>query len=179
MSDDKALVAMGVRHITVPEIKGNWYGIEHLIRVEKTIDGSDLPAYRFWIIDTVQSPDTGSFWYTVDFLNIAGQPYAELISVGINRSEHDFSLVTSTYARINKLTEDTIIIRMMNSAFTEGWLKGKGYKYFVTSQDKNNEDHPLYITEDLPRLANLLKDLYKLPQAFKEADTLLRKRQSF
>jgi hypothetical protein len=179
MTDAKGLATAGIQRMTVPPIEGTWYGMEHKIRVEKSMDETDLSAFMIGFIDTVQSPDTGSTWYRVDFLKAGGQPYAEVISLARNREEHDFSLVMSTYARVNKLTADTIIIQMMNSAFTEGWLKGKGYQYFVTSDQKDKEHHPVYISEDLPRLSALLKELYKFPRAFKDADTIVKKRQSF
>jgi hypothetical protein len=63
---------------------------------------------------------------------------------------------------------------MMNSSFTKGWLKTRGYRYFITSDAKKEKDPPVYLTEDLPRLAKLLKELYPVSQAFKEADTLVR-----
>jgi hypothetical protein len=62
----------------------------------------------------------------------------------------------------------------MNSSYTKGWLKTKGYRYFITADAKKEKDPPVYLTEDLPRLAKLIKELYPVHKAFKEADTLIR-----
>jgi hypothetical protein len=131
------------------------------------------------MIDTTHSRDSGATWYDVDFIKAGGAPYAEVVSWGMNRDEHDFNLVLSAYARLNKLTTDTIIIQMMNSSFTEGWLKAKGYHYFITADEKSQKDPSIYLTEDLPRLGKLLKEIYRETRAFKEADTLVRVRMGF
>jgi uncharacterized protein YfaT (DUF1175 family) len=68
---------------------------------------------------------------------------------------------------------------MMNSSFTEGWLKAKGYHYFITADEKSQKDPAIYLTEDLPRLGKLLKEIYRETRAFKEADTLVRVRMGF
>lgn len=176
MTDTIGRAAAGVQPLTVPDIDGIWTGMEHTIRIEgsnSVVNG--LPTYSIGFIDTVHSRDSGSTWYEVDFVKTGGQPYAEVISPGFKHDEHDFNLVLSTYARINKLTNDTIIVQLLNSGFTEGWLKVKGYKYFVTTEDKRHKEHPVCLTEDLPQLATLLKELYRVPKAFQMADTIVRK----
>lgn len=180
MTDSAGRAAAGVKKMPVPDIAGSWMGMEHAIKIEGTVSTvNGLPIYSLGLIDTTHSRDSGSTWYDVDFILAGGRPYAEVISEGFNRDEHDFNLVLSTYVRLNKLTRDTIITQMMNSAFTEGWMNAKGYKYFVTADQKLQKDHTVYLTEDLPRLGKLLKELYPVTRAFKEADTLVRVRAGF
>ncbi len=174
MTDSGGRAAAGVKAMTLPAITGKWTGIEHEIVIEESGRINGMYTYSIGMIDTMHSRDSGSTWYEVDFITAGGRPYAEVVSWGLNRDEHDFNLVLSTYAKINKLTSDTIIVEMLNSEFTEGWLKAKGYKYFITAEDKGHKDHPLYLTENLPRLAALLKELYRVPQAFQVADTIVR-----
>jgi hypothetical protein len=180
MTDSVGRVAAGVKNMAVPDIAGKWTGMEHAIHIEgsvSTING--VPTYSIGMIDTTHSRDSGATWYDVAFIKASGQPYAEVISWGMNRDEHDFNLVLSAYARLNKLTRDTIILQQMNSSFTQGWLKAKGYHYFITADEKSQKDPTIYLTEDLPRLGKLLKEIYPVTRAFKEADTLVRVRMGF
>lgn len=180
MTDSAGRVAAGVKKIAVPDIAGNWTGMEHAIHIEGTVSTiNGLPIYSIGMIDTTHSRDSGATWYDVAFIKAGSYSYAEVISWGINRDEHDFNLVLSAYARLNKLTRDTIIIQQMNSSFTEGWLKAKGYRYFITADEKSKKDPAIYLTEDLPRLGKLLKEIYRETRAFKEADTLVRVRMGF
>jgi hypothetical protein len=180
MTDSAGRAAAGVKTMPVPDIAGNWMGMEHAIKIEATVSTiNGLPTYSLGLIDTTHGRDSGSTSYEVDFIKAGGAPYIEVVSWGMNRDEHDFNLVISTYARLNKLTRDTIIIQMMNSSFTQGWLKARGYKYFITADEKSNKEPAIYLTEDLPRLGKLLKEIYRETRAFKEADTLVRKKGGF
>jgi hypothetical protein len=127
------------------------------------------------LIDT--APDKGGFIdttaYDLTFISIAGQPFLEVISPGTKISAHDFMLPISTYFKINKLTADTLILQMPESKYTEGYLKAKGYAYFVPSDYNKEDSYPLYITEKPERLGQLLKELSAIPQAFQQADTLV------
>ena len=180
MTDSVGRTAAGIKPMPVPDITGNWMGMQHAIRIEATNSKRNgLPYYIIGMIDTLHSRDSGSTWYEMDFIKAGGSPYAEVVSRGLNRDEHDFSPVFSTYARVNKLTRDSIIIQMMNSSFTQGWLKTKGYHYFITADENSINEPSVYLTEDLPQLGKLLKELFSLPKAFKEADTLVRLRMGF
>jgi hypothetical protein len=174
MADSAARAAAGVKTLVVPDIAGKWMGMEHTVLIETLAANNGIPVYFVGLIDTAQKQKIDSTWYEVDFFKAGNAAYAEVVSLGMNRDEHDFNLVLSAYARVVKLTRDTIIIRMMNSSFTKGWLKNRGYRYFITSDTKKEKDPPVYLTEDLPRLVKLLKELYPVSQAFKEADTLVR-----
>jgi len=180
MTDSAGRAAAGISQMVVPDITGNWAGMEHKIRIEENNSLlNELPTYKFGLIDTKHSEDSGSTWYTLNFMKAGNNGYSEAIRDGVHRDEHDFALVLSTYVRLNKLTADTIITQVMNSAFTESWLKKRGYKYFITAEEELKKEHTIYLTESLPRLAALLKEIYRMPHAFKEADTLVRVRQGF
>lgn len=176
MADSAARAAAGLKPLIVPDISGKWIGLEHTVLIETLTSSNGIPVYFIGLIDTARNPTIDSTWYEVDFFKTGTASYAEVVSLGMNRDAHDFNLVLSAYARLVKITRDTIIVNMMNSSFTKGWLKTKGYRYFITSDTKKEKDPPVYLTEDLPRLAKLLKELYPVNKAFKEADTLVRER---
>ena len=171
---DTGRARIGVEALAVPTITGRWRGLEHEIIIVPTNEVNGLALYSVGLIDTVGSIESSTTWLDIDFMSVYGRPFVEVIDWA-NKSGHNFNLVLSTYIRINKLTNDTIIVQMQNSSFTQGWLRTKGYRYFETAEEKNNEDHAVYLTEDLPRLAALLKELYQLPQAFQVPDTIVRK----
>jgi hypothetical protein len=176
VNKDSIRARMGVTALPIPEITGHWTGLQHDIDINITNGYNRLTFYSVALIDTIRSKDSGTAFFDIDFMAVNGLPYIEVLSYGGQWDIHDFRLVLSTYIKINKLTIDTIIMQMLNSKFTEGWLKAKGYKYFVTTEDKGHKDHPIYLTENLPRLATLLKQLYRVPQAFQVADTIVRKK---
>ncbi|HQV59710.1 MAG TPA: hypothetical protein PLG08_03000, partial [Chitinophagaceae bacterium] len=66
-------------------------------------------------------------------------------------------------------------VQMLNSAYTEKWLKARRYNYFVTEEEKKQKEHFIYLTEDLPQLTAILKELYRVPQVFQSPDTIVRR----
>lgn len=175
MGHDNDRERIGIKSIDVEGITGHWVGLRHEIAVNLTNGVNGLTLYSVALMDTAASKDSGTTWFDIDFMTVSGRPYIEVIDRGV-KSGHSFNLVLSTYSRLNKLTRDTIIIQMQNSEFTHNWFKTRGYQYFQTAEEKTREDHAIYLTEDLPRLAAALKELYHIPQAFLVADTLVRKR---
>ena len=175
MVQDSVRTRMGVTALTLPDITGHWTGLEHNIDVNITNGMNGINFYSVRLIDTAHSRDSSSTWFDVDFMAAAGKPYAEVISWGCDRDPHEFSLVLSTYLKINKLTSDTIIVQMLNSAYTEKWLKARRYNYFVTEEEKKQKEHFIYLTEDLPQLTAILKELYRVPQVFQSPDTIVRR----
>jgi hypothetical protein len=178
MVQDSARAVMGVTALPLPDITGHWTGLEHNIDINLTNGINGVTLYAAGLIDTMHSRDSGSTWFDVHFMATGGKPWVEVIDWGGMGDEHDYTLTTSIYLKINKLTADTIIVQMLNNEYTEGWLQKKGYRYFVTAQEKHHTDHTLYLTEDLPRLTLLLKELYRVPKAFMEADTIVRRKES-
>ena len=170
---DSSRTRIGVLPLPVPNIKGEWTGMEHKIRVELTNGMNELELYSVGLIDTVGSKDSGTSYFDIHFMSVSGKPYIEVIDWNISE-QHGFHLTTSTYLKIHKLSTDTIIVQMLNSGFTEGWLRTKGYHYFKTADEKIRTDPTLYLTEDLGRLARMLKELYNVPAAFQIPDTLVR-----
>lgn len=175
MVQDSVRALMGVKALSIPDITGHWTGMGHNIVINITNGVNGLTLYSAGLIDTMDCKDCGTTYFDVDFMTAGGKPYVEVIDWGGMANSHDYKLTSSTYLKINKLTVDTIIVQLMKSAFTEGWLKSKGFKFFVTYEEKLRKDHRLYLTEDLPRLAGLLKQAYHVPQVFHVADTLVRK----
>jgi len=166
---------IGIQPIAAQGITGHWMGMGHEINITPSNRGNELTLYSVGLMDTVRSTDCDTTWFDINFMTVSGRPYIEVIDWGAYGG-HSFSLVLSTYVRLNKLSGDTIIIQMQSSEFTQDWLKAKGYKYFETADVQTREDHAIYLTEDLPHLAALLKELYHLPKAFQVADTIVRKR---
>lgn len=177
----------GVKRMPVQEIIGVWEGLNHQIKVSSCSFSNFLRdtlntkkgacMYFAELID--KDPDKAGFMdttaYDLTFIYIAGQPFLEVISPGTKISAHDFMLPISTYLKINKLTPDTLIVQMPESVYTEGFLKAKGYAYFVPADYNKEDSYPLYITETPERLGLLLKELSAIPQAFQKADTLVKK----
>lgn len=174
MENDSARAIMGVKALSIPDITGLWTGMGHNIKINITNGINGLTLYSVALIDIMDCKFCGTTIFDTDFMTAGGKPYVEVITWGGGDS-HDFTLTISTYLKINKLTKDTIIVQTMNNAFTEGWLKSKGFKFFVPYIEKLDKDRRLYLTEDLPRLANLLNEAYSVPQIFNMADTLVRK----
>lgn len=175
MVQDSARTLMGIKALPVPDITGQWMGMGHTIQINITNGVNGLTLYSAGLTDTMACKDCGTSYFDIDFMTARGKPYVEVIAWGGMSDQHDYTLSTSTYLKIEKLTTDTIIVQMMKSAFTERWLKSKGFKFFVTYEEKLHKDHRLYLTEDFPELTDLLKKLYSVPQAFKVPDTLVRK----
>jgi len=85
-------------------------------------------------------------------------------------------LPISTYLKLNKRTKDTIIIQMPDGKFAETFLKMKGYRYFIPYESYKDESGPIYLTENPENLAQVLKELYAITEAFQRPDTLIRLR---
>jgi len=175
MVQDSFRTLMGVKALPVPDITGQWTGMGHTIQINITNGVNGLTLYSAALTDTMECKDCGTSYFDIDFMTAHGKPYVEVIAWGGMSDQHDYTLSTSTYLKIEKLTTDTIIVQMMKSAFTERWLKSKGFKFFVTYEEKLHKDHRLYLTEDLPELTDLLKKMYSVPQVFNVPDTLVRK----
>lgn len=175
MVQDSARTLMGVRALPVPDITGQWTGMGHTIQINITNGVNGLTLYSAALTDTMDCKDCGTSYFDIDFMTARGKPYVEVMAWGGMRDQHDYTLSTSTYFKIAKLTQDTIIVQTMKSAFAEPWLKTKRYKFFVTDEEKLHKDHRLYLTEDLPGLTDILKKMYRVPQAFNVPDTLVRK----
>ncbi len=175
MLHDSSRARIGVTAILLPNISGYWTGMEHNIDINITNGMNGLDLYSVTLIDTAASRDSGSTSFDINFMATGGKPYAEVYSWNSWKA-HEFNTLTiTTYLKINKLTADTIIVQMMDSHFTKSWLKVKGYRFFTPADEKAGEDHTVYLTENLPRLATLLKELYRFPKAFQMADTIVRR----
>jgi len=176
-----------VMPMPVKGVTGTWVGMEHQLRFNPAIlSGPRNAPKKIWkdtsvfileLIDTIPDAcgnrDTTA--YDLSFITIAGLPYIEIVSPGTKIAAHDFMLPVSSYVKLNKLTKDTMIIQMPEGRFTESLLQSKGFTYFVPFDNLKEDIRPVYITENPERLAQILKELYAVPEAFQRADTLLKK----
>jgi hypothetical protein len=176
-----------VMPMPVKGVTGTWVGMEHQLRFSPAIlSGPRNAPQKIWkdtsvfileLIDTI--PDAcgnrDTTVYDLSFITIAGFPFIEIVSPGTKISAHDFMLPVSTYLKLNKLTKDTIIIQMPEGRFAESFLQSKGFNYFVPFDNLKEDIRPVYITENPERLAQILKALYAVPEAFQRADTLSKK----
>jgi hypothetical protein len=173
MLSDSERAKIGVTKLPIPEVRGTWKGLEHKIEIELTNGINELTLFSANLIDTLHSRDSGNIIFDIHFMAIEGSPYMEVIDWGV-LDQHNFNMALTTYLKVNKLTADTIIVQLLNSNVTEGWLKKRGYTFFVKADEKKSQDHTIYLTDDLDRLARLLKELYSEPNAFQLADTIVR-----
>ena len=172
--------------LPVKGLTGLWLGLEHKLKISSFVssdlsDNGKIPIkdtvfFKVELIDTIQENgglrDTTQFY--LDFISIAGHQYIEVFSPGTKIAAHDFMLPISTYLKINKLTRDTIIIQMLDGNFTESFLKSKGFDFFIPYDYNKEKSGPIYITENPERLAQVLKAIYAIPEAFQRPDTLVR-----
>jgi hypothetical protein len=177
-----------VKPMPVKGLTGVWIGLEHQLKISPSIssgyrnnDSKLLKDTSFFIvelIDTLQEQNgfRDTTLYDLAFFSIEGQQYIEVVSPGTKIAAHDFMLPISTYLKLNKLTKDTIIIQMPEGKFTEAFLKSKGFNYFIPYENSKDEMGPIYLTENPEKLAQVLKALYPLKEAFQRADTLVRLR---
>lgn len=172
MIHDSERLMAGVRELAVPDIKGEWMGLEHRIQVDVTNGINGLNLYAVKLIDTARGKDSGAAIYDIHFMTTSGKPYIELIHW--QHDPHGINISTSTFLKMNKITADTIIVQMPISYYTEGWLEAKGYDFFVLADEKYEKGHSVYLTEEPERLAVLLKELYDVERAFKIPDTIIR-----
>ncbi len=172
--------------IPVKGLTGIWIGLEHKLKISPSISSGfrntgnkplkDTSFFIVELIDTLQEQDgfRDTTSYDLAFFSIAGQQYIEVVSPGTKIAAHDFMLPISTYLKLNKLTRDTIIIQMPDGIFTEAFLKSNGFTYFIPYENNKDENGPIYLTENPEKLAQVLKALYPIPEAFQRADTLIR-----
>lgn len=172
MVQDSARQKIGVRKLKTPDIKGEWLGLAHKIRIDTTNGTNGLEFYSVELIDTGDDKSSGSKYYDVDFLSVNRKPFIEVINWE-NADSHGIGLPASTYLKIVKLTADTMIVQVMKSEFTERWLKANGFKFFVLADDKTSKDHTVYLIEEPARLAKMLRLIYDQPKFFKPPDTLI------
>lgn len=172
MISDSERLMVNVKELDIPDIKGEWMGLEHRIEVDTTNSINGLHLYSVQLIDTARNKDSGAVGYDIHFMSVAGKPYIELINW--QHDPHGMHISTSTYLKIKKITADTIIVQMPISYFTEGWLQAKGYNFFVLADEKYEKGHAVYLTEEPERLAILLKELYHVKRAFNSPDTIIR-----
>jgi hypothetical protein len=178
-----SVIPMPVKGLT-----GIWIGLEHKLKISPALSSGfrntgnkpikDTSFFIVELIDTLQEKDgfRDTTSYDLAFFSIAGQQYIEVVSPGTKIAAHDFMLPISTYLKLNKLTKDTIIIQMPDGRFTEAFLKSKGIKYFIPYESVKDESGPIYLTENPEKLAQVLKSLYLIPEAFQRADTIIRDR---
>lgn len=173
MIQDSERLIVGVKEMKIPEIKGEWTGLEHRIQVDITNGINGLNLYAVKLIDTARGKDSGAAIYDIHFMTTAGKPYIEMIRFQ-DSEPHNMGISTSTYLKIKKITADTIIVQLPSSYFTEGWLQARGYNFFVLADEKYEKGHAVYLTEEPERLAILLKELYHVKRAFQSPDTIIR-----
>jgi len=176
-----------VMPMPVKGVTGIWIGMEHRLRFSPAISSGprnapkktlkDTSIFIVELIDTI--PEASGYRdttaYDLSFITIAGLPFIEIVSPGTKIAAHDFMLPVSSYVKLNKLTKDTMIIQMPEGRFAESFLQSKGFAYFVPFDNLKEDIRPVYITENPERLAQILKALYAVPDAFQQPDTLLKK----
>jgi hypothetical protein len=172
----------------VKGLTGVWIGLEHKLKISPSISSGfrnsgskqlkDTCFFIVELIDTLQEQDgfRDTTSYDLAFFSISGQEYIEVVSPGTKIAAHDFMLPISTYLKLNKRTRDTIIIQMPDGRYTETFLKSKGIKYFIPYESVKDESGPIYLTENPEKLAQVLKALYPIPEAFQRPDTLIKMR---
>ena len=172
----------------VEGLTGIWMGLEHKLKISPSLSSGfrnagnkPLKDTSFFIVElidtsTEQNEFRDTTTYDLSFFSIAGQQYIEVVSPGTKIAAHDFMLPISTYLKLNKRTRDTIIIQMPDGRYTESFLKSKGVKYFIPYENVKDQSGPIYLTENPEKLAQVLKALYSIPEAFQRPDTLIRMR---
>jgi hypothetical protein len=172
---------------SVKGVTGIWVGMEHQLRFSPAISSGPrntpkktLKDTSFFIVELIDTiPEASGYRdttaYDLSFITIAGLSYIEIISPGTKIAAHDFMLPVSSYIKLNKLTKDTMIIQMPEGRFAESFLQSNGFNYFVPFDNLKEDIRPVYITENPERLAQILKSLHAIPEAFQQPDTLLKK----
>ena len=120
---------------------------------------------------------TDTTHYEMIFISVNGQTYAELVSFGKYESENFFKLplCISTYAKVNKINSDTIIVQMLNGRAVIPLIEKNKYQYFVPFVSKIDTGFTcVYLTEEPAGLAKILGELYAVPQAYQPPDTIIR-----
>lgn len=163
-----------VQFVKAPELKGRWMGLGHEVEVEFF---NFLPDTAFFVkiydsLKEEKGTDTSRFYIAV--LNIYGRKYLEVLSMGSNPGEHDFSPAISTYYKVSRMNNDSIILQRFSSKTAINFMQKNNYKYFVPSDDKGNNNPRVYITESPARLAELIKKFSSVPDVYETADTLIK-----
>lgn len=165
---------IGISDMEVAAIAGQWMGMGHKIQVERSISSiNEVTLYGVMLIDTASQKDGGPGYYNIHFMKVAEAPYIEAIYLG-DDDPHGFGMTTSTFLKIERLGKDTVVFRMLDAKFLESWLKKNGYRSFVPTEEKNSEVHTIYLIDDPPRLAQILRQLNRVPKAFQSPDTIIR-----
>ena len=120
---------------------------------------------------------TDTTHYEMIFISVNGQTYAELVSFGKHESENFFKLplCLSTYAKVNKISSDTIIVQMPNGRVVIPYIEKNNYQHFIPFVSKIDSSFIcVYLTEEPTGLAKILGELYTLPHAYQSPDTIVR-----
>jgi hypothetical protein len=159
-----------------PYFSGNWLGLEHKITVCANNIMPDT-LFKICLIDTSNNSDkTDSSDFYIFFFKVYGHPYLEVIDANNSGKDHSFNLVLSTYYKVSKMTLDTIIIQRLDESFCSSYMKKHGYRFFIPSDQVEEKEPNMYITEKAPRLAMFLNEIAVYRNAFMKPDTIVREK---
>lgn len=159
-----------------PFFSGTWQGLEH----EITVCSEDMlpdTLFKVCLIDTPRNTagsDTSDFY--ILFMKINGHSFIEVVNAPTKHSDHDFYVVLSTYYKVSRSTNDTLIVQRLDESFCSAYMQKHGYRFFIPSDQLEEKEPNMYITEKAPRLAALLKEIAVYPGAFMKPDTIVRKK---
>jgi hypothetical protein len=170
---EKQRNVLQVTTIPAPDISGDWQGLKHKISIfDLSFGRTEYKDYTVLMYYTFASVEHTA-QYNMRFISIAGKKYIEAAET---ETTNPYSVLPAicSYLKLDKLSADTIIFRMINGSFAEKWLKSKGYHYTIISGYRHEDMPPVYLTENIQKQTIMLKSLYNNPQAFLPADTITR-----
>jgi hypothetical protein len=178
----------GIKVLRINGLEGTWVGLGHQLQIQPDtlISGSNESGliyrrgrtYTVQLIDIPENAPASKIDTTpcrILLIDMGGKPWVEVRTESKEQYDHTFFLEVSSILKLEKISTDTLILKMPAATFVEKWLKEHNYNSFTPEVFKDSEKYPLYITEPADRLAIIFSALAPIEKAFLLPDTLVRK----